>query len=123
VINAEPSGDPADLILVSMLGSPMPEIGVDGAPATAELASEGSRSYQFTVSEAGALVTVDLASEASEADFDLGVGLAPGSHNWTSTKPGSNESIRLVAPRAGIYFVEVYSSSGEGEYSLAVAEA
>jgi hypothetical protein len=93
-----------------------------GELAEGELVSGESTYYQFEVSQAGALVTVDLAFDADEVDLDLAVAIAPRNPLWSSASSSSNEQIIFMAPHTGIYYIQVYSYSGEGAYELVIEE-
>jgi hypothetical protein len=87
-----------------------------------ELGSEGRVYYQFEVSQAGALVSVDLLSDADEADFDLSAGMTPRNPLWSSASSGSTEQLIFMAPYAGTYYIQVYSYYGEGAYEIVAEE-
>jgi hypothetical protein len=93
-----------------------------GETVEGEIASDQRIFYEFEVSQAGALITVDLASDLEDADFDLAVGLTLQNLQWTSARTGPNEQVTFMAPVAGLYYIEVHSYSGEGEYELFAEE-
>jgi hypothetical protein len=106
-------------------GEPGPPLTLleSGELAEGELYSGESIYYQFEVSQAGTLVTVDLAFDADEVDLDLAVAIAPRNPLWSSASSSSNEQIIFMAPHAGLYYIQVYSYSGEGAYELVIEES
>jgi hypothetical protein len=90
----------------------------DGETTEGEIAESESTYYQFEVAQAGALIDVSLTSELEEGDFDLSVGLNLQNLPWSSASLGVNEHVSFMAPVAGLYFVKVYSYSGDGAYEL-----
>jgi hypothetical protein len=93
-----------------------------GEAAVGEITSDERIYYEFEVTQPGAMITVDLLSDVEEADFDLGVGLSLQNLQWGSATTGANEQVAFMAPTAGVYYIEVYSYSGEGPYELIAEE-
>ena len=58
-------------------------------------------SYQFNVTTPGAVITVQLASDAEDADFDLQAGTAPDQVDWSTYTIGSDDLLTFIAPIAG----------------------
>ena len=92
---------------------------------------DDSRYYQMTIDEAGAMATVALNAQTRQADFDLFVGITPNEPLWSNTNPGSRETVRFVAPKAGDYYVWIVnqgSSAGgttltrQGRFTLTLTE-
>lgn len=102
-------------------GEPLAQL-ESGEAVAGEIVTDERIYYEFEVSQPGALVSVDLASEVEEADFDLSVGLNLQNLQWTSATSGANEQVTFMAPTAGIYYIEVHSYSGEGAYELTAEE-
>ncbi len=109
---------------VTVTGEEGEPLGVlpNGEPFEGEIVSGETTYYEFAVSEAGTLVTVDLASDVEDADFDLAVGLSLTDLLWSSATSGANEFVQFMAPTAGTYYVQVQSYSGEGAYTLTAEE-
>ena len=74
--------------------------------------------YQIDGVARGQVLKVSMTSEDDEHDFDLGVGVAQPVDQWTSTSIGSNETVLLIAPTTGAFYVQVYSYSGGGDYTI-----
>lgn len=116
------SGDvPFALYAEATEGEPLTQL-VSGETTEGELASESSVYFQFEVSEAGALVEVDLTSDIEGADFDLAVGMSLQNLPWSSASLGVNESVNFMAPVAGTYYVQVTSYSGEGPFAVTATQ-
>lgn len=111
-----------ELTVMVLLSGPTPTI-VTGEPVEGELTETATeKSYQFEVSQAGAVVSVDVASEDEDADIDLQVSLNPANETWGSFQTGSNETLTFMAPAAGSYFVRVYSNNGPATFTLTAEE-
>jgi hypothetical protein len=102
-------------------GEPLVQL-ASGETVAGEIAAGERIFYEFEVSQPGAMITVDLVSDAEEADFDLGVGLSLQRLQWSSATTGANEQVMFMAPTAGVYYIEVHSYSGEGAYQLTAEE-
>jgi len=79
--------------------------------------------YEFNVTQAGALITAALTSDAEDADFDLEAGLTPDEVLWYTFTIGSRDTLAFIAPAAGRYYIGVRSNGYAGEYALTVTEA
>jgi hypothetical protein len=94
-----------------------------GAPLDDEFAeAEESINYSFEVANPGALVTVSITGDDGDQDFDLNVGLHPGSGNWSSYSYGPDESVTFLAPIAGSYYVTVLSNGNSGPFTIEAVE-
>lgn len=111
-----------ELTVMVLLSGPTPAI-TSGEPVEGELTETATeKSYQFEVSQAGAIVSVSVASEDKDADIDLQVSLNPANETWGSFQTGSNETLTFMAPAAGSYYVRVYSNNGPAAFTLTVEE-
>lgn len=114
-----PADEAAEITLIPFLSGPLPSL-LPGEEVAGTLADEaGVATYQFDVPQDGAVVTINLASDAEDTDFELRAGAEPGGSSWTGTTYGPNESVSFVVPTAGTYYVQVYSSGGAGDYTIA----
>lgn len=111
------------LTVIPFLSGPIPPV-APGEEASGEFSAESTEAYyQFEVTEAGALVTVEVASDSEDADIDMAVALQPGIEPWTSTASGSNERVQFMAPVAGTYIVRIYTySEAAATYTLRVEQ-
>jgi hypothetical protein len=94
-----------------------------GIPADDEFVEgETAINYSFAVTNPGSEVIVTLSGADEDTDFDLSIGLRPGSGNWSTYTYGSDETIKFVAPIAGTYYLTVQSNDGVGPFTLQVDE-
>ena len=124
---------PVTLLVTGAAGEPVTTVEpVTGEPAeglasgatVTDIFEEGDTlaSYEFNVTQAGALITVALASNAEDTDFDLQAGMAPDETIWSTYTIGSNDTLNFIAPAAGQYYIGVRSNAYTGEYALTVTE-
>ncbi len=102
-------------------GAPMVPLSI-GEPAEGTLDDGGIQYYRLDGVAAGTFLRITLASDATDSDFDLNVGMAQPLEQWTSASTGANEEVILIAPNDGRYYVKVSSYSGDGDYTLDVEE-
>ena len=110
------------LLVTGAAGKPIE--GLTSGEAIAGLFEDGDVSavYTLDVSQPGALVSVALASDVEDSDFDLEAGLDADTAIWSTFSIGSDDKMSFVAPAAGTYYVRVLSNGGAGEYALTVEE-
>jgi hypothetical protein len=100
------------------LGRPLEKLTL-GEPRADTIADENEvHFYQIDGVARGMVLKVSLTSEVDDHDLDLGVGVAQPVDQWTSTSVGSSETVLLIAPTSGAFYVQVYSYSGEGDYTV-----
>jgi hypothetical protein len=113
---------PFELLITGKAGKPLQTLrpGV----AAGGLFEEGDvgQGFQIELTKPGAIVTVSIDSDAADTDFDLGVGMRPGDETWRSYSYGSQDVLSFMAPFAGVYYVNVLSNSGIGEFEILVEE-
>ena len=110
------------ILVTGAAGKPLELL--ESGVAVAGLFEEGDRdaTYTLDVAAPGALVSVALASDVEDSDFDLEAGLNPDEVIWSTFTIGSDDKMSFVAPAAGTYYVRVLSNGGEGEYALTVED-
>jgi len=131
IVEIEPAEEdvPITLLASGSAGEPVTEA---GEPVT-DLASGGTatgvfeegdtlETFEFEVSKARALITVALASNAEDTDFDLQVGMDPDTSIWNTYTIGSNDVLSFIAPVAGTYYVGVRSNDYTGEFAVTFTE-
>ncbi|MCC6455250.1 MAG: PPC domain-containing protein [Caldilineaceae bacterium] len=113
---------PFSLSIAGEAGRPTTQL-EDATPFDDEFAdAEASINYSFEVANPGALVTVRLTGDDGDNDFDLSVGLRPGSGNWSSYSYGPDESVTFLAPIAGSYYITVLSNGNTGPFTIEATE-
>lgn len=96
---------------VVLLSGPVPELTV--GEETAGTLNPGNRQkpYRFTAAEPGVQYTVTLASDVQDVDLDLAASIKPTADTWSSYSSSSNETLTIVAPMAGEYFLRIFTGS------------
>jgi len=124
IVEVEPADEDIPITLVASGAAGEPPTGLTSGETVTGNFEEGDTlaAYEFNVSQAGALVTVALSSDAEDTDFDLEAGMAPDSALWYTFFVGSRETLTFIAPAAGRYYIGVLSNDYTGEYALTVTE-
>jgi len=78
--------------------------------------------YYLDVEEPGTLVSLALASEVVDSDFDLEAGFREDEPIWSTFTIGSDDKLTFVAPVAARYYVRVVSNGGDGQFQLMVGD-
>ena len=113
----------SELTLVTYLSGPAPVLPAD-EEVTGDLIDDTDKdTYRFEVTQAGALVDVVMTSD-SGSDTTLAAGLQPEDGTWSGYGYGEEPAtLQFVAPVAGDYYIEVYSSNSDGDtYTLQASE-
>ncbi len=113
---------PVSILVRGLAGEPV-EV-VEGGITVEGLFEAGDTdiTYFLDVEEPGTLVSLALASEVVESDFDLEAGINLDDAIWTTFTIGSDDRMAFVAPAAGRYFVRVISNGDEGGFELSIAD-
>ena len=124
IVETDPAEEDVPITVTASGAAGAPIEGLSSGDAMLGEFAEGDQSinYTFDVSQPGALVTVKLTSDEEDTDFDLAVGLQPGSSTWSSYVIGSNDALSFVAPAAGTYYVSVVSNDGVGNFAVTAEE-
>ncbi len=124
IVEVEPADEDIPITLVASGAAGEPPTGLTSGETVTGNFEEGDTlaAYEFNVTQAGALVTVALSSDAEDTDFDLEAGMAPDQALWYTFFVGSREAITFIAPAAGRYYIGVLSNDYTGEYALTVTE-
>ncbi len=113
---------PFVLTITGDAGRPTAQLAT-GAPFDDEfLDDEVSINYAFDVVNPGAEIVLTLSGADEDTDFDVSVGLRPGSGNWSTYTYGSDETLTFLAPVAGTYYVTVQGNGGVGPFAIQVDE-
>ncbi|HXF61975.1 MAG TPA: hypothetical protein VNK95_10170, partial [Caldilineaceae bacterium] len=120
----EPAAEDLPFTLTVSGTAGRPVSGLEDGVLQSDAFEEGEESigYTFDVSQPGALVTVALSSEDDNTDFDINVGLRPGTSIWSSYAYGSNDELTFMAPVAGVYHITIDSNGGVGEFGVTASE-
>ncbi|MFO7631552.1 MAG: PPC domain-containing protein [Caldilinea sp.] len=116
-----PTEGGAALQVSIFLSGPAPALEV-GVETNGELDSaDDTDTYQFTISEAGTVVSVTASSVEA---LDLSAGFLPGEGTWTTNSYGDEPaSLTFIAPEAGTYYVELTTDAEAGvAYTVLVEE-
>jgi hypothetical protein len=110
------------LFVMVLLSGPAPAL-AQGEEVSGTLSGDGdAKFYTFDVSQAGALVTVQMTPADDEVDFDLSASINPENSAWQNSSFSGAETLEFMAPHAGNYFVKVTSSTGQGDFTIQAQE-
>lgn len=124
IVEIEPAEEDVPITLLASGSAGEPLVAVSSGDTVTGLFEEGDTlaAYEFEVTQAKALIKVELASDAEGTDFDLQVGMDPDTSIWNTYTIGSNDVLSFIAPSAGTYYVGVRSNDYTGEYALTFTE-
>lgn len=124
IVEIEPAEEDVPLTLLASGSAGGPVITRASGGTVTGLFEEGDTLavFEFEVTKPRSLVTVQLASDAEDTDFDLQVGMDPDLTTWNTYTFGSDDVLSFIAPVAGTYYVGVRSNDYTGEFAVTFTE-
>lgn len=120
-LTVTPRGRTRFLQVSIFLSGPAPVLALGVATEKELTGSDDTDTYQFTVEEAGTVIEIVV---TSDEEVNVSAGFKPGDSKWRSyTYPGDPTILTWIAPKAGVYYVELRTDAETGAtYTVTVNE-